>query len=488
MHPLSNLSPIEGERLAQGHRVEFESNEQITGRGRYMKALWFQTALLPAGWADDVRIEHADGRIVRVEVGVPPQPGDERGAAALPGLPNLHSHAFQRGMAGLAETRGPADDSFWTWREVMYRFLDHLNPDDVEAIAALAYAEMLEAGFTRVGEFHYLHHDADGRAYADPAEMAGRIVAAAEATGVGLTLLPVFYAQGGFGGAPANPAQRRFLNDPDSFARLVEACRGHLNRSQDANLGVAPHSLRATTPEQLARITPLAEGGPIHIHIAEQMREVHDCLAWSGRRPVDWLLDHADVDGRWCLVHATHMTETETVRLAVSGATVGLCPITEANLGDGVFPAARFFDEGGRFGIGSDSNVLIDAAEELRLLEYGQRLTLRARNVLVAAERPSSGAALYAGAAAGGAAALGQGPAGLAAGAAADIVALDADHPSLAGRSGDALLDGWIFAARGGAVESVWRGGRKVVEAGRHVGKDAIAQRYRRTLTKVLSA
>ena len=453
-----------------------------------VQGLWFQTALLPPGWADDVRIEHVDGRIAHIEVGVQPQPGDDRGAVALPGLPNLHSHAFQRGMAGLAETRGPSDDSFWTWREVMYRFLDRLTPDDVEAIAALAYAEMLEAGFTRVGEFHYLHHDAGGRAYDDPAEMAGRIAAAAGTAGMGLTLLPVFYAHGGFGGAPANPAQRRFLNDTDSFARLVEACRGHLSGLPDANLGIAPHSLRAATPEQLRRITPLAGDGPIHIHIAEQVREVHDCLAWSGRRPVDWLLDHARVDRRWCLVHATHISETETVRLAVSGATVGLCPITEANLGDGVFPAARFLDEGGVFGIGSDSNVLIDAAEELRVLEYGQRLTRQARNVLSARGRPSTGSRLFDVALRGGARALGQGQAGLAVGAAADIVALDAEHPSLVGRGGDALLDAWIFAARGGAVERVWRGGRKVVEAGRHVDKDAITRRYRQTLTKVLSA
>ncbi len=451
------------------------------------QALWFQTALLPSGWADDVCVQHADGRILRIETGVAAQPGDERAAIAVPGLPNLHSHAFQRGMAGLAETRGPSEDSFWTWREVMYRFLDRLTPEDVEVIAALAYAEMLEAGFTRVGEFHYLHHDIDGRAYADPAELAGRIAAAAQATGVGLTLLPVFYAQGGFGGAPASPAQRRFLNDPDSYARLVEACRSHVSGLPDANIGVAPHSLRAASPQQLARITPLAAGGPVHIHIAEQTREVEDCLAWSGQRPVDWLLDHAEVDARWCLVHATHVTEAETGRLAASGAVVGLCPITEANLGDGLFPAARFLAAGGVFGVGSDSNVLIDAAEELRLLEYGQRLNGRARNVLAQAGRASTGAALFTGALSGGAAALGQGPAGLREGASADIVALDAEHPSLVGRSGDAILDGWIFAARGGAVERVWRHGRKVVEAGRHLHKDAIAQRYRRTLAKLLS-
>lgn len=453
-----------------------------------MQGLWFQTALLPAGWADAVRVEYAGGRITRIDAGAQPQPGDERAAVAVPGLSNLHSHAFQRGMAGLAETRGPDENSFWTWREVMYRFLDRLTPDDVEAVAAQAYAEMLESGFTRVGEFDYLHHDIDGRAYADIAELGGRIAAAAQTSGIGLTLLPVFYAQGGFGGAPASPAQRRFLNDPDRYARLVEACRKLLGAVPGANLGIAPHSLRAATPDQLHQILSLADKGPIHIHIAEQVKEVDDCLAWSGQRPVEWLLDHASVDARWCLVHATHMSEAETDRLAASGATVGLCPITEANLGDGVFPADRFLRAGGVFGVGSDSNVLIDAAEELRLLEYGQRLTRRARNVLAPASRPSTGAALFAHALAGGSAALGQEPAGLAVGAPADIVALDVEHPSLTGQNGDTLIDGWIFAARGGAVDRVWRGGRKVVEAGRHVDRDAIARRYRQSLSRVLSA
>jgi formiminoglutamate deiminase len=245
-------------------------------------------------------------------------------------------------MAGLAETRGPSDDSFWTWREVMYRFLDRLTPEDVEAIAALAYSEMLEAGFTRVGEFHYLHHDPGGGAYQDPAELAGRIAAAAQATGIGLTLLPVFYAQGGFGGAPASAAQRRFLNTPDGFARLVEACHGHLKQLPDANQGVAPHSLRAATPDQLARIIPLARGGPIHIHIAEQTKEVNDCLLWSGQRPVEWLLDHAPIDERWCLVHATHMTEAETDRLAASGAVAGLRPSPKPIWATAYFPPSVF--------------------------------------------------------------------------------------------------------------------------------------------------
>jgi formimidoylglutamate deiminase len=453
-----------------------------------VQSLWFETALLPGGWAASVRIAHEGGLIVGVETGTNAQGGDERGAVAVPGLCNLHSHAFQRGMAGLAETRGPVGDDFWTWRAVMYRFVDRLGPGDVEAIAALAYAEMLESGFTRVGEFHYLHHDLDGRPYADPAELAARIAAASATTGIGLTLLPVFYAQSGFDGAPPKAEQRRFINTPDSFAGLVEDSRRVVRDLPDAVVGVAPHSLRAVTPEQLAQIAPMSAGAPIHIHIAEQVREVEDCVAWSGQRPVAWLLDHAPVDARWCLVHATHMTEAETDRVAASGAVAGLCPITEANLGDGIFPAPRFLAAGGRFGVGSDSNVLIDAAEELRTLEYGQRLVRRGRNVLAAPERDSVGGALFAGALAGGAQALGLGSPGLATGAPADIVCLDAGHPSLTSRHGDALLDGWIFAARGGAVASVWRRGRKVVEARRHVGRDAIARDYRRALSRLLRA
>jgi len=453
-----------------------------------VQAVWSKLALLPAGWAQDVRIEHEGGVIARIAAQVQPQTGDARLDIVVPGLCNLHSHAFQRGMAGLAETRGPSDDSFWTWREVMYRFLDRLTPDDLQAIAALAYAEMLESGFTRVGEFHYLHHDPEGRAYADIAEMAGRIAAAAEATGIGLTLLPVFYAHGGFGGTPPSPAQRRFLNAADRFEALVEAGGRHLKSLPDANSGVAPHSLRAATPEQLARIVSLAKGGPIHIHIAEQVKEVADCVAWSGQRPVEWLLNHAPVDANWCLVHATHMTDEETDRLAASGAVAGLTPITEANLGDGLFPAVRFLNAGGVFGVGTDSNVLIDAGEELRLLEYGQRLAARSRNLLSSPQRPSTGGSLFTGALAGGARALGQDVAGLAEGGSADVVALRADHPSLIGRTGDAILDGWIFGGRSGVVDRVWRRGRLVVEGGRHLGREAVVARYNTTLTRLLTA
>ena len=446
--------------------------------------LWFQSALLPDGWARDVRIAVTDGRIAAVTAGVQPAPGDERHVIAIPGLSNLHSHAFQRGMAGLAETRGPEGDSFWTWREVMYRFLDRLTPDDIEAIAALAYVEMLERGFTRVGEFHYLHHDPAGRPYADVAELAVRVAIASADTGIGLTLLPVFYAHSNFGGAAPAPGQRRFLNSTDSFARLFDASKRAIAKLDDANIGVAPHSLRAATPDELSQIVALAPSGPIHIHAAEQMKEVEDCIAATGARPVEWLLDHAGIDKRWCLVHATHMTDAETTRLARSGAVAGLCPITEANLGDGLFPAPEFQHAGGVFGIGTDSNVLIDAAGELRSLEYGLRLKLTARNVLAPEAECSTGRSLFDSAESGGARALGLSVSGLQKGASADIVGLDAADPCYAGRSGDALLDSWIFA--GGSIDCVWRRGNKLVERGRHRLREVIRERYLRVITRLL--
>ncbi|KUR79634.1 formimidoylglutamate deiminase [Novosphingobium sp. Fuku2-ISO-50] len=445
--------------------------------------LHFGTALLPDGWHDDVRVVVAGGRIARIETGMPPAPDDERHAIAVPGLGNLHSHAFQRGMAGLAERRGAGDDSFWTWREVMYRFLERMGPDDLVAIAAFAYVEMLETGFTRVGEFHYLHHDPAGRGYANPAAMSVAIAEAAAETGIALTLLPVFYAHGGFGGQEPTAGQRRFLLDLDGFARLRDHAARALAFLPDAVLGLAPHSLRATTPDELTALAAMAGTAPIHIHIAEQTREVDDCLAWSGARPVEWLFDHAPVDRRWCLVHATHMTPDETRRLAQSGAVAGLCPITEANLGDGLFPARDYAD--GAWGVGSDSNVLIDAAEELRLYEYGQRLFHRGRNMLAPAPGTSTGAALFGSALAGGATALGT-PAGIAVGHSADLVTLAADHPCLIGRSDDALIDGWLFAAGRGAIDCVWRHGVKLVSGGRHHAREAIVHRYRAALSGLL--
>lgn len=446
------------------------------------QSLWFEQALLPEGWARGVRMTIRDGIIAEIATGGPR--AGESHAVALPGMGNLHSHAFQRGMAGLAETRGPTDDSFWTWREAMYRFVERLDPDQFEAVAAMAYAEMLESGFSRVGEFHYLHRDRDGGAYSDPAEMAARVAAAARETGIALTLLPVFYAHSGFGGQAPKPSQRRFIHDLDGYATLRSASRRAVAGLDDAVVGTAPHSLRAVTPDELARLASF--DGPVHIHIAEQTREVEDCIAWAGQRPVEWLLDHAALDARWCLVHATHMSEDETLRMARCGAVAGLCPITEANLGDGLFSATAFLGAGGGFGVGSDSNVMIDLAEELRLFEYGQRLARRQRNVLGPREGASTGGEIFRAALAGGSQALGAVSA-LAAGRPADIVSLRSDHPSLAGRSGDALIDGWIFAARDGAVDCVWRRGRKVVSQGRHLRRDAIVARYTKVLEELLA-
>ncbi|HEU4779233.1 MAG TPA: formimidoylglutamate deiminase, partial [Steroidobacteraceae bacterium] len=370
-------------------------------------AVHFASALLPDGWVHNVRVEIAAGRFESFERDVPPRAGDERAMVALPGVCNVHSHAFQRGMAGLTEYRGPEADNFWSWRTLMYRFVARMTPEDIGAITAQAYVEMLEGGFTRVGEFHYVHHDPEGEPYANPAETAVQVAAAAARTGIGLTLLPVFYAHGGFDGQSPNAGQRRFVTSLDGYARLLNASRKLMNSLEGATLGVAPHSLRAVTPEELVQIVALGGSGPIHIHAAEQIGEVEQCLAWSGARPVQWLLEHAAVDRRWCLVHATHMTDEECRGLAARGAVAGLCPITEANLGDGIFPGPAFLGAGGEFGIGTDSNISISVADELQQLEYSQRLRDRARNVIGGSDARSTGRVLFDSAVRGGAQALG---------------------------------------------------------------------------------
>lgn len=461
------------------------TNAKDSGAAR---SLVFDHAFLRGGWARDVRITVAHGVISEVVADAAGTAGERVKGIAVPGLPNLHCHTFQRGMAGLAERRGPGDDSFWTWRDVMYRFLGKLTPEDVEAIAAYAYAEMLERGFTAVGEFHYIHHGADGTPYTDLAEMAARIVAAAGATGIGLTMLPAFYAYGGFGAAPAVPGQRRFLNDPHRFLKLVEATRSAAARLPSTAVGIAPHSLRAVTPETLAEVVKATPQGPIHIHIAEQVKEVDDCLAWSGARPVAWLYDNMPVDARWCLIHATHMTADETQRMAASGAVAGLCPITEASLGDGIFNGPEFLAAGGRLGVGSDSNIEIDAAGELRLLEYSQRLGRRGRNVMTTEPGESTGHRLFTAALAGGAQALGRPIGSLAVGQRADIVVLDAEHTSFSTVAREHWLDSWIFVPGRPAVDAVFTGGVKVVEGGRHLQREAIAARYRATLGRLIDA
>ncbi len=460
--------------------------------GEAMNGLFCDRVLLPEGWAANVALRF-DGRGALTAVERDAEAGDLPRASGpvIPGMPNLHSHAFQRAMAGLAERAGPSEDSFWTWREAMYGFVRRLTPEAAEAIAALLYMEMAKQGYTAVAEFHYLHHDRDGRPYADRAEMSRRILAAADTAGIGLTHLPVLYAHSGFGGKPPSDGQKRFINDVDGLLSIVAAMRDAMGEGNRAGrrVGLALHSLRAVTPEEmrdaLAGLESIAPGAPIHIHIAEQTGEVDDCVAWSGKRPVEWLLDNASVGPRWCLVHATHLTPEETDRLAASGAIAGLCPTTEANLGDGLFPAIPFLAKGGRFGVGSDSHISVSAAEELRVLEYGQRLVQRRRNVLRADESPSIGGGLYRAAVAGGAQALGQPVAGggIRVGQPADLVVLDADNPKLLSRDDDSLLDAYVFASDGHAVRDVVAAGRTVVRNGRHVREDAIVAAYRRAIT-----
>ncbi len=438
-------------------------------------------ALLPEGWAKDVSVEVEGGRIVAVA----PSRGGHRVGCLLPAPVNLHSHAFQRAMAGLTEFRTAGQDSFWTWRSLMYRFLEQLSPEDVEAIAAQVMVEMAEAGYAAVAEFHYLHHGLGGVSYDDRAEMAGRICAAADTTGFGLTLLPVLYERGGCDGRALAGGQLRFGNGLEGFVRLREASAGHLAAlPQDAVLGVAPHSLRAVSPESLK--TAEAMSGPIHIHVAEQVAEVEEVLAFTGQRPVDWLLSHARVDARWCLIHATQMLPSETLALAGSGAVAGLCPITEANLGDGIFDGARYLSAGGVFGIGSDSNVRISLSEEIRMLEYSQRLGLKARAVL--ADGRSVGRVIFEGMVKGGAQAAGRDAGAIAVGKWADLVALDCEGPDMAGRKGDRLLDSFAFAGDDRMVRDLWSAGRHIVHNGRHIARDAVRARFAKVMARLAEA
>lgn len=449
------------------------------------KKLFFAHALLPGGWARDVTLTVENGVITAVADNSSNAGAEVVSGVALPGMPNLHSHAFQRGMAGLTELRGETQDSFWTWRQLMYRFIDTLTPDDVEAIAAYAYAEMLEGGFTSVAEFHYLHHDESGAPYGDLAELGARIASACVETGIGLTLLPVFYNFSGFGGAAPVHGQRRFINDPTRFLALLERSREVIKPVADAAIGIAPHSLRAVTPETLSKVLKAVPVGPVHMHIAEQVKEVEDCLAWSGQRPVEWLLDHVDVDQRWVLIHATHLTPQETTGIARAGAVVGLCPLTEANLGDGIFEGPRFIGAGGAFGVGTDSNIEITAPGELKQFEYSQRLRHRVRNAVARQRGESTGRALYEHALAGGAQASGRAIGALAVGKRADIVVLDDTHPDLCGVSSDRWLDAATFVAGKSAISSVYVGGKRVVEGGRHLKRSEITERYRSVVKRL---
>jgi formimidoylglutamate deiminase len=460
--------------------------------------LFANDALLPSGWARQVLLQwDANGRITQVSVGAAPPAGvPVAPGPLLPGMPNLHSHAFQRAFAGLTEYRAPhpegGQDSFWSWRRLMYRFAAHITPESLEAIATWLYVEMLKAGYTSVCEFHYLHHGQGGKPYADDTALSLALLRAARTAGIGMTLLPVLYQSSGFGGQAPRADQARFLRSTGNMLSLLEQL-APATHAQGAVFGLAPHSLRAVPPESLreavAGITALDAHAPIHLHIAEQTQEVEDCIAWSGQRPVQWLLDHVPVDARWCLVHATHMAPAEYAAAARTGAVAGLCPSTEANLGDGLFDMPRWLRQGGAWGLGSDSHACVNAAEELMLLEYGQRLHLRQRNVLASSAHAQVATAMTLQAVRGGAQAAGRPVAGLAVGQQADMLALDAQHVALAGLDAERMLAAHVFASqRGSALHSLWVAGVPRVVAGRHPLHDAAARAFVATRQALLAA
>ena len=457
-----------------------------------MRTYFANEALLPGGWARNVRVEVDErGEIADVAVGAFPRNTERLAGPVMPGMANLHSHAFQRAMAGLAEVRGPGESDFWTWRETMYRFVLQLTPERTEAIALQVYIELLRHGYTGVAEFHYVHNDPDGRPYANRAELLLCHLAAARDAGIAITLLPSLYAWSNFGAKTLQPRQKRFATDPAAILDMLKTARIAAGLDRDVRVGVAPHSLRAVDTGQLdelvAGLSAIDPAAPIHIHCAEQTREVDDCLTWCGKRPVEWLLGRMPVDFRWCVVHATHMTAEETKALAKSGATVGLCPTTEANLGDGIFGLLEYRKAGGRYGIGGDSHVSRSPSEELRLLEYVLRLTARRRNLVVREGSRAAGTTLWLEAAAGGGRALGREMGAIAKGMRADLVVLDPQHPNLASRSGDGIANALIFAGgEHGMVRDVMVGGKWTVREGRHPLQEQAAEGFRRVLGELL--
>ena len=459
------------------------------------QSLFAEHAYLPDGWRRNVLLEwDADGTLTAVTPDTAEIPADVQKAAGpiLPGMPNLHSHAFQRAMAGLTEYRAAsgngATDNFWSWRDLMYRFAARITPEGLASVAQWLYIEMLKAGYTSVCEFHYVHHTPEGKRYTNQAELAQRVVDAASAAGIGMTMLPVLYQYSGFGARAPRDDQRRFINTPESLHELLAALRAARPENAALRYGVAPHSLRAVSEQSLrALLDGLDRSAPVHIHIAEQTAEVDACIETEGARPVQWLLDRFDVDGRWCLVHATHVDANETLALAKSGAVAGLCLTTEANLGDGIFPAHEYLDAQGRIGVGSDSHIGVDWRAELRLLEYGQRLTRRQRNVLASAHRPYVADRLFDAALEGGARATGRATGALQAGHRADWLVLDPDHASIAGHAPNNWLSGVVFCEHGETpIRDVYAGGDKLVENRRHRDEEGAYARYRIALAELL--
>lgn len=456
-----------------------------------MTSIFAKQALLPSGWAQNVSLKiNATGRIESVISDANDNPGntsaDHSVGVLLPSPVNAHSHAFQRAMAGLTERRGPnPNDSFWTWRQLMFRFLDQLTPADIEAITAFVQMEMLEAGFATNVEFHYLHHQPKGVPYDSLSEMAERIAAAAHTSGIGLTLLPVHYEFGGCDRRELGPGQIRFGNNFDRFAKLYEgAANAVANLTADAAMGLAPHSLRAVAPEDLSRLVELANGQPVHLHLAEQIAEVEEVKAAWGSRPVEWILDNAELSAQWCMIHCTQMLPHETEALAKSGAIAGLCPITESSLGDGIFDGLNWLEHGGAMAIGSDSNIRISLSEELRTLDYSQRLRDHSRAALATQEK-STARNLFDQTLSGGAIAANRDCGRIETGLWADLLTLDADHVDLHGRVGDVLLDSYVFAGDDRMVKDVWSAGRHLVEDGRHKRHADIERDYRTVLRRL---
>ena len=445
------------------------------------KEIKIKTALLANGWASDVSIKIDNvGDIVDIQTGVQ----DASSGCLIAGLANCHSHAHQRAMAGLAETASSNNDSFWTWRKTMYQFIDTMQPHQLRAIAAQLYLEMLTAGYTHVAEFQYLHHQRNGQHYNDIAEMSLQTLCAAQEVGMGITSLPVHYQYAGFGGQKITDQQARFFNTPDSLLKIVDSLKTASNNNQNANVGIAGHSLRATSKERFSEVLNglMSSDTPVHMHIAEQVKEVEDCLEWSGSRPMDYCLDNFDVDSNWCLIHATHMSESETLRLAQSGAVAGLCPSTEANLGDGFFNATSYLAANGKLAIGSDSHISTSPIEELRWFEYGQRLLSKSRNQLSGGVNRSTGRNLFEIATAGGARACGHNAGVIEVGKRADLLVLDCDSPLLVERHEDQLLDSWIFSGNSNVISDVYVGGQHLIRDGQHPLKERINQQFRATM------
>lgn len=444
----------------------------------------FEHALVADNWARNVRVGvSGSGVIESIEPDTHFAAGEHviRGYA-IPGIPNIHSHAFQRAMRGLAEYSTSPGDSFWTWRDVMYHFAQTLTAQDLEIIASQLYLEMLKAGYTSVAEFHYLHHRPDGIPHTERAEMSQAILEAASNTGIGLTHLPVLYMTPDFCGGSLSQQQARFGHDIEDFQLLLEELKPVLSANPQTRLGCAMHSLRAVPElaqqELLSFVSQFNPDGVIHIHIAEQMKEVKDCEAAYGLRPVEWLLNHHELNSKWCLVHATHLSEAETRALARSGAVAGLCPTTEANLGDGFFPLPDYLGYGGKIALGSDSHVSVSPIEEMRWLEYGQRLLSQSRNVVSTPASPHTGSNLLREVLAGGRCAMGADVGALAVGFRADIAVLDGQSPDLAFTPVENILDSAIFSGNDSKFRDVMAGGHWVVKNYVHSKEELITRRY----------